>query len=256
MSLRVRVLGSGSSGNATLFSAGGTHLLVDCGLAARTLTHLLRAEGLEPSCLSGIFITHEHTDHVRGLRVFLKKLRVPLFVAPQCLEETNFAGVEPWHAEPLEGGRSVVLGAATVTPFMLPHDAACCYGFSVESGGVRAVLATDLGEATALVRDRLRGAHCQLVEFNHDLDRLMAGAYPLDLKMRVKGRLGHLSNEQASRLVSETVDAETRALFLMLLSRENNLPELALLFAREALADRRTRLEIARAYEPTPAWEG
>jgi phosphoribosyl 1,2-cyclic phosphodiesterase len=126
----------------------------------------------------------------------------------------------------------------------------------VESAGIRAVIATDLGEATALVRERLRGAHCQLVEFNHDLERLMAGSYPLDVKMRVRGRLGHLSNEQASRLVSQTVDGETDALFLMHLSRENNLPELALLFAREALAGRGTRLEVARPFEPTPAWEG
>lgn len=255
MSLRVRVLGSGSSGNAALFSAGTTHVLVDCGLAARTLTRHLRGAGLEPSSLSGIFVSHEHADHVRGLRVFLKKLKVPLFVAPECLHEANLAGVEPWHAEPLEGGRAVVLGGMTLTPFLVPHDAACCFGFSVESGGVRAVLATDLGEATALVRERLRGAHCQLVEFNHDLERLMAGSYPLDVKMRVRGRQGHLSNEQASRLVSQTVNGDTEALFLMHLSRDNNLPELALLFAREALAGRRTRLEVARPFEPTPAWE-
>ena len=256
MSLRVRVLASGSSGNATLFSAGRTHVLVDCGLAARSLGHCLRAEGVEPQALAAVFVSHEHSDHVRGLRVFMKKLCVPLFVAPECLETSQFADVECVSVEPLEGGHSVTLGCLTVTPFLVPHDAACCFGFRVESGGVKATMATDFGEPTALVRERLNGAHCQLLEFNHDIERLMAGSYPLDVKIRVKGPLGHLSNEQASRLVSRTMDGETSALYLMHLSKENNLPALARLAARDAIGGRKVRVEVARPHEPTPAWEG
>lgn len=256
MSLRVRVLASGSSGNATLFSSGRTHVLVDCGLAARSLTHALCAEGVEPHALAAVFVTHEHSDHVRGLRVFMKKLHVPLFVAPECIETDNFAELECPSLEPLEGGHTVTFGSVAVTPFLVPHDAACCFGFRVEAGGVKAALATDLGEPTALVRERLKGAHCQLVEFNHDLERLMAGSYPLDVKIRVRGRLGHLSNEQASRLVSDTMDGETRVLYLMHLSKENNLPALALLAAREAIGGRKVRMEVAKPHESTPAWEG
>lgn len=256
MSLRVQILASGSTGNATLISAGKTHILVDCGLAARPLRRLLLSEGVAPSALAGVFLSHEHTDHVKGLRLFMRDLPVPLFAAPECLEKCGISDAEVDRVVPLEGGRPVTLGRLSVTPFLVPHDSAGCFGFSVEASGVRAVMATDLGEPTALVRERLRGSHCQLVEFNHDLGKLMHGSYPTNLKMRVKGRLGHLSNDQAARLVSQTVNGETCALFLMHLSKENNLPELALLAAREALGGRPVRVDVARPHEPTATWEG
>ena len=256
MSLRVRVLASGSTGNAALYSSGTTHVLVDCGLSAKRVVEALRASGVEPDDLAGVFVTHEHADHVQGLRVFLKRRRVPLFIAPECLQSPACATVEPWHAEPLRPGHGVQLGPMTLTPFPLPHDAASCLGFVVEAAGVKAVQATDLGTPTPVVRHRLRGAHCLLLEFNHDVERLLAGSYPLDVKMRVKGRLGHLSNEQAASLLAEASDGDTQAVYLMHLSRENNLPELALLAAREALGGGRIPVRVARYDAPTEAWEG
>lgn len=256
MSLRVHVLSSGSSGNATLYSACGTHVLVDCGLSARQVSALLRKAGVEPEQLSGIFITHEHTDHVKGLAVFLKHRRVPLYVSPASYETEFFKGVTPWHMEPLEDGRPVVVGKLTVTPFAVPHDSQCCHGFVLEACGLKTVQATDLGRPTATVRERLRGAHCMLLEFNHDVDRLMNGPYPNHVKLRVRGDLGHLSNEQAGSLVSEAANGETQALYLMHLSRENNLPGLAELAAREALGGRGIRVEVTRHLAPVAAWEG
>lgn len=256
MSLRVQVLSSGSSGNATLYSCGDTHVLVDCGLRSRTLTALLRRAGVEPEKISGIFITHEHTDHIQGLDVFLRKRRIPVFAARECHESDVLRRVEVWHREPLEAGREVRVGPIALTPFVVPHDSAGCFGYVIEAGGVRAVQATDLGQPTALVRERLRGAHCLLLEFNHDVDRLMNGSYPLHIKMRVRGSLGHLSNEQAGRLVTDTVNGETQALYLMHLSRENNLPELAALAAREALGGKPVRIEVTRHLIPAEPWEG
>jgi phosphoribosyl 1,2-cyclic phosphodiesterase len=256
MSLRVRVLASGSKGNAALYSAGSTHVLLDCGISARRIEAALRQEGLCPEDLAAVFLTHEHTDHVQGLRVFLKNRSIPLFAAPECLESPALRDLSPWHAEPLAGGVPVTLGPISLTPFALPHDAAACFGFVVESGGVRAVQATDLGTPTALVRRRLEGAHCLLLEFNHDLDRLLHGGYPLDLKMRIKGRLGHLSNEQAASLLASCLHPDLEALYLMHLSEENNLPELALLAAREALAGRKVALAVARPDGPAPPWQG
>lgn len=256
MSLRVRVLASGSKGNATLYSAGATHVLLDCGLSARRVTAALAKEGLSPSDLAAVFLTHEHSDHVRGLRVFLKNRRIPLFAAPECLQTPALRDLSPWHLEPLSGGASVTLGPLTLTPFALPHDAALCFGFVVEAGGVRAVQATDLGTPTALVRERLSGAHCLLLEFNHDLDRLLRGSYPLDLKMRIKGRLGHLSNEQAASLLASCLHPDLSALYLMHLSEENNLPELALLAVQDVLQGRRLQRTVARQDAPAPAWEG
>ncbi len=256
MSLRVQVLSSGSSGNAALYSAGDTHVLVDCGLRSRSLTALLCHVGVKPEQLSAVFITHEHHDHVQGLQVFMKKLRIPLFAAAECHDTPALSQVEAWKREFLEAGRPVHLGPMQITPFLVPHDSASCCGFAVEAAGVKAVQATDLGQPTPLVRERLRGAHCVLLEFNHDLDRLMNGSYPTHIKMRVRGSLGHLSNEQAARLLSDTVNGETRALYLMHLSQENNLPELALLAAREALGGKRMHLEVARHQQPASPWEG
>lgn len=256
MSLRVRVLASGSRGNAALYSAGSTHVLVDCGITARRVEAALRREGLSPEDLAAVFLTHEHTDHVQGLRVFLKNRPIPLFAAPECLESPALRDLAPWHVEPLAGGVPVSLGPLTLTPFPLPHDAAACFGFVAEAGGVRVVQATDLGTPTALVRARLQGAHCLLLEFNHDVDRLLHGTYPLDVKMRIKGRLGHLSNEQAASLLASCLNADLQALYLMHLSEENNLPELALLAAREALRGRKVALAVAGPQGSAPAWEG
>lgn len=256
MGLRVRVLASGSKGNAALYSAGSTHLLLDCGISARRLVAALHREGLSPEDLAAVFLTHEHSDHVQGLRVFLKDRSIPLFAAPECLESPSLRDLSFRHVEPLTGGVSVSLGPLTLTPFPLPHDAACCFGFVVEAGGVRAVQATDLGTPTTLVRRRMEGAHCLLLEFNHDLDRLLHGGYPLEIKMRIKGRLGHLSNEQAASLLAACLHPDLQALYLMHLSEENNLPELALLAAREVLGGRPIPLVVARPDGPAPAWEG
>jgi phosphoribosyl 1,2-cyclic phosphodiesterase len=229
---------------------------VDCGLRSRTLTFLLRRAGVEPERLAGILVTHEHTDHVQGLEVFLRKRKVPLFAAPECLASEALSRVKAWHREPIEAGREIQVGNLRITPFALPHDAASCFGYLLEAGGVRAAQATDLGQPTALVRERLRGAHCLLLEFNHDVDRLMEGPYPLHIKMRVRGSLGHLSNEQAGRIVADCVNGETQVLYLMHLSRENNLPQLAALAAREALGGKPVRVEVTKHLEPAAPWEG
>ena len=164
--------------------------------------------------------------------------------------------LEPWCAEPIEAGLSVSLGPLTVTPFPVPHDSASCYGFTLEACGVKAVQATDLGQPTEIVRQQLRGAHCLLLEFNHDLHKLLNGSYPMHIKLRVKSSVGHLSNEQAASLLADAANGETQALFLMHLSKENNHPALALLAAREALGGRRLRMEATEHLVPSAPWEG
>lgn len=256
MSLRVKVLASGSRGNATLYSSENTHVLLDCGISAKRIKEELAREGVDPGDLAAIFISHEHTDHVQGLRVFLKKTSAPLFIAPESYETHACENLEPRGVEPLVGGSSVILGPMTITPFLIPHDAASCFGFVFQAGGVKIAQVTDLGMATSLVRERVRGSNCLLLEFNHDLERLLNGTYPLDIKMRIKSTLGHLSNAQAAELAGETLNGECRALYLMHMSKSNNLPELAELAARGGLDGGATRVYQTFERKPAEAWEG
>ncbi len=254
--LEVRVLGSGSSGNALVLSCGQSRVLVDVGLPYRELAARMRAAGIAPASITAVLLTHEHDDHVKGLKLFLKHHKVPVFAAPECFETGALAPLCFHGREPLEEGRTVAFGRLEVTPFRVPHDAAATYGFLYRCDGVQVGHATDLGCVPFAVGEALKGCHCLLVEFNHDVDRLLQGSYPVPLKMRIRSDVGHLSNEQGARLLAGAAGGETRAVFLMHLSRHNNLPALALMAAREALSERGPRLEVALPGGPTPAWQG
>jgi phosphoribosyl 1,2-cyclic phosphodiesterase len=255
--LRIQVLASGSSGNATLVTAGRVSVLLDAGIPGTKLAKAIHAAGVDPEALAGVFVSHEHSDHVKGLEVFLKRRRVPLFMAPASLGFSRLNSSLFYGVEDLEAGRAVELGRLRIQPFVVPHDAASTFGFVLEAGGVKAVQATDMGQPTQLLRERLRGVHCALLEFNHDLDRLMTSRYPLHIKMRIRGSLGHLSNDQASSVVRDSLNGDCQALFLMHLSEENNLPALAQMAAREALEGRdHVRVTVAQRHGPTVPWEG
>ena len=250
--LRIQVLASGSSGNATLVTAERTSVLLDAGIPGTKLTKAVHAAGVEPDSLAGVFISHEHSDHVRGLEVFLKRRRVPLFVAPESLETSRLDATLFFGVEDLQAGRPVDLGPLRVTPFLVPHDAASTFAFLLEARGVKAVQATDVGKPTQLLRERLRGAHCVLLEFNHDLDRLMASHYPLDVKMRIRGTLGHLSNDQAAGLISSISHPGLKHVLVAHLSETNNTPELASASAQEALGGPGCRVYACRQDRSAP----
>jgi len=229
---------------------------VDAGISARRIRLRLEEAGVDPDDLDAVLISHEHTDHVAGLRVFLKRRAIPLFIAPESLAATSLDPGIFDVIEPLEAGRSFTLGDLEISPFPVPHDAAVTFGFVFRSEGVKTTLVTDLGQATNLVRERMRGSHCILLEFNHDVESLMESRYPLDVKMRIRGGYGHLSNGQAGSLLSQVIDGETRAVTLMHLSENNNHPALARLAAEEAVNDPGIAIEVARHREITPHWEG
>ena len=126
--LRIQVLASGSSGNATLVTAGRTSVLLDAGIPGTKLAKAVHAAGVDPDSLAGIFVSHEHIDHVRGLEVFLKRRRIPLFMAPDSLAYSRIDTTRLFGVEELEPGREVALGDLCVMPFLVPHDAASTFG--------------------------------------------------------------------------------------------------------------------------------
>lgn len=255
--MRLLPLASGSRGNAVLVELGGMRLLVEAGLSCRQLARRLEAVGVDPHRIDGLLLSHEHADHARGAERFSVTYGVPLICSIQTLEAldgspAHFAG---WH--PL-GPEICDLGGIRVESFPVPHDAAAPLGFVLHGEGLRIGIATDLGHATTLVRERLRGCHLLMIEANHDDRMLRDGPYPWPLKQRVAGRLGHLSNREAAQILVETVDGECQAVVLAHLSEHNNTPALARQAAGRALAcgpGKRVALRVAVADRPTPVVE-
>jgi phosphoribosyl 1,2-cyclic phosphodiesterase len=264
--IRVAALASGSSGNAFLVEAAGIKLLFDAGLEAPKLEYYLRQVGASPSQLTAIFVSHEHSDHLRGAGMLARRYRLPIVATEGTfLAGSRQFGVLPEKVvQPL--GREVYVGGAgnaggvTVRTFAVSHDAAETAGFWIEAGGYNIVLCTDLGCETASIREALVAADLLVLEANHDVQRLWRGPYPPSLKKRVAGRYGHLANADAARLVSGLAhDGRPRTVWLAHLSATNNTPALAFDAVQEPL-DREgcTHLQVGvlARDRPSHTWHG
>ena len=248
--MRFAPLASGSRGNATLVEFSETRLLVDAGLSARELGKRLGQIGVAPATIDGLLLSHEHNDHARGAQRFSRLHGVPLVCCAETLEAmdhspSHFAG---WH--PLAPGMRRDLGGVSIEAFAVPHDAANPVGFVLHGDGLRVGIVTDLGHVSTPVIERLRGCQVLMVESNHDDRMLQQGPYTWQLKQRVSGRLGHLSNREAALLLRETVSDECRAVVLAHLSEKNNTSELAEDAARRAIGLRQTVIRVAAPDRP------
>jgi phosphoribosyl 1,2-cyclic phosphodiesterase len=250
MGLSLTILGSGSSGNAAVVSDGEHNILVDVGLSGRETARRLGECGLSPDRMSAIVVSHEHTDHCRGLGPFAKDLQIPVFLCESALQASGLV-IEPPRRQLIEAGVPFDVHGILFTPFTVPHDAADPIAFTVERAGVKVAIVVDLGYMTNLAVERLRACDCIVLESNHDLRMLRVGPYPWALKQRVMSRRGHLSNDSVARYLADGFDGRARHVVLAHLSRKNNLPELALESAQKALEERssllssQTRLELA-----------
>jgi len=258
MGVRLTPLGSGSRGNSALLEAGRTRLLIDAGLSARALGQRLDAIGVAPDSVDAILLSHEHSDHTRGAERFSRKHGAAVVCSVETLAAMDRSPkhFESWMALP--DGAGLEIGDVKVEHFPIPHDAARPVGFRLQAEGLRIGVATDLGHATTLVIERLRGCHMLMIESNHDEQMLRDGPYPWQLKQRVSGRMGHLSNSETAALLREVVVEECGAVVLAHLSEKNNTPELARRCASAALARagaKRAAMRVASAACPTPAVE-
>lgn len=229
--MRLMTIASGSSGNAGYLGSESTHLLIDAGISRRRIVQGLEVAGLKPGELSGVLLTHEHADHVTGLKILLKKDIIPLYATAGTLAAIRKKGMldefpeEQIHV--IRGGESFSLGDLTVLPLSIDHDAAEPVGYRVTKGSKSAAFLTDLGHATGALEDALQGLDALLLESNHDVRMLEAGPYPYPLKRRILGDCGHLSNESAGRMLASLCHTGLKQVLLGHLSKENNLPELA-----------------------------
>ena len=232
-------LASGSTGNATLIFNPTSSLLVDAGISAKRITDSLAQVGLAPSELDGICITHAHSDHIAGLRVLMKKARVPLYMTQATAEELvrQLPGLEP-AIHVIYNEETTHIGDFFVKNFATPHDIAGSVGYTISDGVRKCALVTDLGYATETVQRNILGAHLALVEANHDVDWLKSGPYPPYLKKRILSDKGHLSNEDSGELCCLLAEHGTEKLILGHLSPENNTPAHALSTVQSILRGR------------------
>ena len=226
--MRIRTLASASAGNCTVVSQGDTHILIDCGISMCRIRAALRELDLTPEDLSGIVMTHEHSDHTCGLRMMTKYYRIPVFASRITGEDLCRAAPELCeHVTLFEAGSCLCVGELAVTSFRTLHDTPESVGYRIEGGGKTLAFATDLGCVTGEVLRGISGADLAILEANHDVEMLRTGPYPYPLKQRILSDHGHLSNDDAAGLARAAAQAGARQIVLAHLSEENNTPRLA-----------------------------
>lgn len=229
--MRFCSLYSGSSGNCIYVGSDNTHLLIDVGVSMKKVVGALQEIDVKPEELSGILITHEHSDHIGGLGVFLRKYGIPVYSTSETLEAVsqykNLGKVDLSLFQGIEPEQSFQIKDLWVKPISIWHDAVDPVCYTVSDDNKKISVATDMGDYNEHIVDALSGADAMLIEANHDIRMLEVGPYPYHLKQRILGKRGHLSNERGGQLVRELLNNHIKGIYLGHLSKENNYPELA-----------------------------
>ncbi len=229
--MRLVSIASGSSGNCVYVGSETTHVLVDAGISNKKIEAGLNEIGVKGSELDAVVVTHEHSDHVRGLGILGRRHPVPIYGTRETLEE--ILGADGFGEYPRELLRPVVpdvdfmVGDLTIRAFRIDHDAANPVAYRLQCGKRSVAVATDMGHYDQYIIDHLQGLDALLLESNHDVRMLETGPYPYYLKKRIMGDHGHLSNDNAGRLLDHLLHDGLKKILLGHLSRTNNYPELA-----------------------------
>ena len=250
--LRFCLLGSGSSGNALWVATPDSAILIDNGLSFRQLKLRAAAAGESLNALRAVFITHEHGDHVNGVGTLARTLNLPVYMTAETRENLPRTVGELPCVEIFEGGEVIEEGGMKVTSFSVAHDAADPVSYTVEAGGVKLGLASDLGHASAVVRTKLLGSNALILESNHCPEMLRHGSYPPAIQQRIRGWHGHMSNQDACSLLAKLAHDRLDIVVLVHISESNNCPNLAYTMARQAVRHVSTEIHLATQDAPTP----
>ena len=236
---------SGSSGNALFIGAGDTRILIDAGMPGKAIERALNEIGVLPETLTAIAVTHEHSDHVKGVGIMSRKYHIPVYANERTWNAMarTVGDIAPRNRRMFEDEEDFYIGDLALYPFSIPHDAADPVGYKVYYGGRSVATATDMGYMKKSVLKTLSGVDVLLLESNHDPDLLMQNPhYSLYLKQRILGNHGHLSNAASAEALVSLCESGVRQVLLGHLSGENNTPELALSTATDRLCREGVRL--------------
>lgn len=221
---------SGSSGNSIFIASDNAKVLIDAGLAGKKIDDALKHIGEESSSIDGIFITHEHIDHIKGVGVLSRKYDIPIYANDNtwAVMEKNIGKIKEHNIKIMDRRSSITINDLEIRSFNIPHDAIAPVGYTVSYAGKNASVVTDFGVFTEEIRDNIIDSDIILLESNHDVNMLRMGPYPYKLKLRVLGENGHLSNEDCgSAIVSLLKNDKKKQIVLGHLSGTNNHPDLA-----------------------------
>ncbi len=230
--MRLCSIASGSSGNCIYVGSEETHLLVDAGISCKRIEAGLKKAELTGKDISGLFITHEHSDHIQGLGVLARKYGIPMYATKGTIDgilngakSLGEIDTELFHEAPVD--EDIQIGDITIRPFRISHDAKEPCGYRFECEGSKAAVATDMGTFNPYIVENLQGLNAILLEANHDVRMLQAGPYTYALKQRILSDRGHLSNDNTGLLLNQILHRDLKYILLGHLSKENNMPELA-----------------------------
>lgn len=249
MGLRFCSLGSGSEGNALLVQVGPSIVMMDCGFGLAATEARLERAGIAATDIAAVLVTHEHSDHMGGVARFARKHKTPVWLthgSAKLLAQDALPASQIRYVDPHE---AFAVDDIHVTPYFVPHDAYEPVQYVFSDGAHRLGVLTDTGCITAHIQETLSGCDALVLECNHDLDMLMGGAYPLSLKRRVSGRFGHLDNATAASLLKSIDCSKLQHILAAHLSKQNNLPELAIAALAGALSCSEDWIGVARQDE-------
>ena len=243
--LGVCILASGSKGNAIFISSGDTSLLIDAGLSGIEIERRLRSRGLDPKNIDAILVSHEHSDHIQGVGVLSRRYKLPVYINSKTREAAVSQLGNLHDFKKFECGSMFTINDLSIHPFSISHDAEDPCGFTVNRNGTKIGIATDLGIATSMVKEHLKGCTLLILEANHDEQMLINGPYPWPVKQRIKSRTGHLSNAASKTLLNELQHDGLKHVMLAHLSETNNTPQKAVNEVARALTRCTARIDVA-----------
>jgi phosphoribosyl 1,2-cyclic phosphodiesterase len=261
--LRFCILASGSTGNATIVANDDVCLLVDAGLSAKKLEQLMHERHVEGRELQAILVTHEHSDHIKGLGALARKYKLPIYANSNTWNgmEKQLGDIEDHQRRVMQTGEVVEFGSIRVESYAISHDAAEPVGYCFYENDMKLSLATDLGYVSSKVKDKILDSDVLVIESNHDVEMLRMGRYPWNVKRRILGDTGHLSNEAAGDALCELVTDRTKRVYLAHLSRDHNMLDLARLtvhniLEEQGITNRLKRLQLMDTFYDRPTrWD-
>ena len=229
--MKLTSIASGSSGNCIYVGSDEANILVDAGISGKKIENGLKELSVEPKSLDGILVTHEHIDHLAGLGVMARRYHLPLYMTEKTAQAVcnikSVGKIDHELFQVITPDRPFRIRDITIDATSIWHDAADPVCYTMESGGIRASIATDMGNYHEGIVEKLKGSDILFIEANHDINMLQVGPYPYYLKRRILSNRGHLSNERSGQLLCDIMTENTREVFLGHLSKDNNYSELA-----------------------------